>query len=413
MTRPFPILLLLIAILAVACTNEPATPTTTPDTTTTTSLQAPTTTTADDLSPELVVSTGDGIRILDADGLEVTSRQAPEGATYRQPVFTSDGSILVAETDASGSSALIRLSSEDDLAEVSRTEMSSPPFYYHPNAAGPFRSTSLRNDPNGGGLVIEEVDDAGELTPISRVAPYYSSWDPEGDRVATHVGTERLEIRSSDGSTEVVIDGTGSFQAPMWTDSGVITLRTVDGEQLLSRWTDGGIVDLASAPGPIQFVARGDLIALQSLASPAGGVQTSLRTQAGVELPPGRLVVFDAASGDVVTVTSGVAIYFEWDVAGERLLYATIQDAGTATLQWFVWSDGSSTGYGTFAANPVWVRDTVPFFDQYVQSAPLWSSDGTAFAYPTVQDGLPIVVIQPLSGEPITVDDAVWATWDR
>ena len=349
--------------------------------------------------------------MVDASGSEIGFVDAPSAASFRQPVFAADGSILVAETGPAGD-ALVRLAG-DDLRELSRSEFASPPFYYHPSKGVPFRSTSLRNDEAGGGLVIEQVSDDGSVDGVARVAPFYSSWEPEGDRVATHVATSRLEIRSPDGSVEVVVDGTGVYQAPVWTPGGVLTLRTIDGEQRLSRWTESGIEDLAVVAGPVQFVARGKRIAVQSLSEPAGGVQTSIRAQGLPEISIGRLVVFDAASGEQETVTPDVALYFEWDPSGERLLYATIDDASTASIRWSVWADGSTTDFGTFQANPVWVRDTVPFFDQYVQSAPLWSPDGTAFAYPAVDSGNPIVVIQPLDGESVSVADAGWVTWSR
>ena len=358
----------------------------------------------------VITTTSGGLQILDATGAELARAGGAE-QTYRQPVFAPDGSVLVSETGATDSQALVRLS--PDLAEITRTERDSPPFYYHPKPDGPFRSTSLRNDPSGGGLVIEEIVADGTMNVLARTAPYYTSWEPGGDRIATHVETARLEVRSPDGTVDVVVEGTGVYQAPVWTDSGVLTLRTIGGRQHLSRWSDAGIEDLATVDGPVQFVAAGRSIAVQSLSEPAGGVQTALRSQDLPSIPVGRLVVLDADTGTQATVTSDVALYFEWDRTGERLLYATIEEASSATIRWQVWAGGSSTDFGTFEASPLWVRDTVPFFDQYVQSAPLWNPDGSSFAYPAIESGEAVVVVQALDGASFLVPDATWVTWSR
>ncbi|MGI9667095.1 MAG: hypothetical protein ACR2N2_08350 [Acidimicrobiia bacterium] len=400
---PFTVLLSLLLVVAASCTSQTSVQEQEEATEPLTQESAP--------PPRLLVSGASGdIRVLDSNGDAVAERR-PDSSAFRQPTFTSDGAVLAVETQRSGGSALVLLS-QDDLSVLSRVEVASPPFYYHPRQDGPFASTSLRNNPSGG-LVVEELDSAGVLSPISTASPYYTSWEPGGDRIATHVATQRLEIRSADGTVEIAIEDTGVYQAPSWTEEGVITLRTVDSQQRLSLWTDAGVVDIASVDGPVQFVARNSRVAIQSLAQPAPGVQTSVLLMDTPEIPVGRLTLLDLSSGAIETISTGVAVYFEWDPAGDRLLYAVIDDASTAMLRWAVWQDGSSTDFGSFEASPTWIREVAPFFDQYVQSAPLWSPDGLTFAYPTMVDEVPTVILQSLDGSAVSVDDAVWVTWSR
>ena len=120
----------------------------------------------------------------------------------------------------------------------------------------------------------------------------------------------------------------------------------------------------------------------------------------------------DLATGATSTVSNRLTPMFQWDPSGTRLLFASFESEDSLEFRWNIWQDGQVTEGPSWEAQPVWFRDVVPFFDQYVQSISLWSSDGTAYAYPEIVDARPVVTIRTLGrDEAATIDDATWVTW--
>lgn len=359
-----------------------------------------------------VSSANGGVRVHDATGAEVMRLDAASGTSYRQPVWAADGSILTARSGAGGGIGLVSIDASDGSIRW-EAAMDTPPFYYLPAPVGSaWSTTSLRNDPSGGGLVAELVDSRGMVTPIATISPFYSTWSPDGGQLAVHGGGRTLDIRS-EGGTETIADPSGVFQAPAWTTDGLVTLRTTTIGQVLSVWDGEGFDDVASVSGPVRFTAGSGRVALQAVGSQdGGGVQAALRSQQIPEIPAGRLVVVDLDSGAMDTVVNELTPLFQWDPSGERLLFATFTSPDTLTFRVHVWEDGSTIDLGSFDAQPIWFRDLVPFFDQYDQSISLWSTGGDAFAIPEILDGRSVVSIRPVDGsEPTVIDDATWVTW--
>jgi hypothetical protein len=290
--------------------------------------------------------------------------------------------------------------------------METPPFYFSPAPAGStFATTTLRNDPSGAGLISELVGHLGEVTPLSSESPFYTSWSPEGESLAVHIPGGRLDVRRT-GGTETILSDTGLFQTPVWLDRGLVTLRSVEGIQRLALWSDGTFTDIAEVEGPVGFVASGDMIAIQATERPdAGSIAAGLRAQLLPAVPGGKLVVIDLEAGTQQTVSSELALLFQWNQSGEALLYATLGDE-PLSLAWNVWSDGRSVEIKSFTLQPPWFRNLVPFFDQYAQSVQFWSLSGEYIGYPAVLDADAVVVIDSVDGtEFVVIPGATWIAW--
>ncbi len=402
------LLLLAPPLLLAACVSS------TDDTTSTS--ESPTTTTTLAM-PEpadlLLVSSIDGeARVIDELGMVLTSFDTDTGSAYRQPVWSADGSVLAAFTsvdDGHGIDSLDPMTGERRW----RAPTGTPPFYFLPAPMGSASATtSLRNAADGSGLVAELIDRAGSLEEIATVEPFYASWSPDGSALAIHREGRVAEIRT-EGSTETIAEPTGVFQAPVWTEDGLILLRVDGDDQFLSVWDGASFRDVVEVEGPARFSAVGGRVAIQSIADdPSGGVQASVGAQSVPALPGGRLMVVDLETGELQTVSSVLTPIFQWDPTGTRLLFASFESDEALEFRWNVWEDDSITEGPTWQAQPVWFRDVVPFFDQYVQSISLWSSDGSAYAYPEVIGARPVVTIRSLDGtEPVIVEDATWVTW--
>jgi hypothetical protein len=111
------------------------------------------------------------------------------------------------------------------------------------------------------------------------------------------------------------------------------------------------------------------------------------------------------------SVSSELALLYQWDQKGESLLYATL-GAEPATLAWQVWSDGRSIEIASFTVQPPWFGSLVPFFDQYAQSVQLSSPSGAYIGYPAIVESVPVVIVEPLDGsDPVIIPDATWSAW--
>ena len=364
-------------------------------------------------SQQIVVAEASGDVVVLSESLDEVTRVVPSPSIdFKQPTWLDEDSIVFAElSSADGPSGLQAVDAASGATEW-RVELETFPFYYLPAPAGSnAATTSLRNDPEGG-LIAEVVSDDGSIEQISGASPFYSSWSPDGESLAIHTGQAQLSIRT--GADDVTIaDPSGAFQAPDWTADGIVTLRTVETGQVLSVWDNDDFTDVASVEGPVRFSAADGRVAIQSAAvAEGGGLQAGLRSQTLPEIPGGRLVVVDVASGSVTTVANQLVPLFEWSPGGDRLLYATFESDSSLDFQWHVWEDGVITDLSPFSAQPAWFRDVVPFFDQYVQSVSLWSAGGDRIAYPAVEDGRLVVIVESIDGSVRdSIPDAVWVSW--
>jgi TolB protein len=81
-------------------------------------------------------------------------------------------------------------------------------------------------------------------------------------------------------------------------------------------------------------------------------------------------------------------------------------------VRWVVWSPEGTTAYNEFFLEDSWVRDFLPFFDQYAQSVRLWSPDGSAFAFPGSVAGTQGIWVQELDAEgPTMIGEGTWVDW--
>jgi hypothetical protein len=401
-------IVVVLGIVAAGCQSSAARDATS----TTVAAPLTTTPTASETPDRIVVATTSGaIAIYDVGGGDVMRVEPSEGSIFRQPAWLDVSTIVFSEVSETGDHALIAADAETGDV-VWRAEMETPPFYFLPAPTGSaYATTSLRNDPAGAGLVAELVGRSGEITALSDESPFYTSWSPDGQQLAIHIAGRRLDVASATG-TATVTSLTGLFQAPVWVDSGLMTLRTVGGTQRLAVWDSGSFNDIATLEGPAGFVAFGNRVAIQPSVRPdTGSVQVGLVTQQVPSVPGGRLVVIDLLSGSMETVSTELALVYQWDQVGERLLYATVGNE-PVSLIWHQWSDGETTEIASFSPQSSWFRSFVPFFDQYAQSVQFWSASGDHIGYPAIIGGAAVVVIQSVDGSgPIIIPDASWSSW--
>jgi TolB protein len=127
------------------------------------------------------------------------------------------------------------------------------------------------------------------------------------------------------------------------------------------------------------------------------------------------LTVIDLDTGESVEVTDApIAAYF-WSPDGQRLLFLQPErDEDQIWFRWGVWDGTSSFLLPRFVPSLLFLRDYLQFFEQYAQSISLWSPDGSAFAYPGMneagEEGIWIQSAQP-DRAPVLVADGDFVAW--
>jgi hypothetical protein len=397
------VLALTVTLGAAACTTtggtEHATPNTSPRSTPTSAQQKAATL--------VITDSGGGIAIIENDGSVIESIDPPDGATYNQPIWASSDTIVYAQAASVDHRLEARRLAGDIVWSV---ELDTPPFYYLAAPASDSTTVvSLRNRVDGSGLIIEQISAGATPLTLSEEAPFYASWNPSDGRLASHVGDTRLDITGS--ATETIDSDARGFQAPIWLAGGLVSLRAHGDDAFLTLWDDSSFSDIARVRGASRFVGSGDSVAIVTGGSiETGGIQAL--AQALPTITSGVLTVIDLAEGSFTSVTSDPTPVFQWDRAGEQLLYVTFVNNPSPALVWHVWKDGEITDFEPFVPDPSWFTTVAPFFDQYAQSVSLWSPDGSGFAYPALVDGSPQIMVQHLDdGVARSIAPGNWVAW--
>jgi TolB protein len=133
-----------------------------------------------------------------------------------------------------------------------------------------------------------------------------------------------------------------------------------------------------------------------------------------VPAPRGVLAVLDLRSGVQAVVSPDEVLGFEWSPDGSRLLFLTASgDDRPQRMRWNVWSGTEITPFEPFVPTALYVRDYLPFFDQYARSQTAWAPDGNAFAYAgTSEDGRSGIWVQRLgSASPAYLGPGEMVSW--
>jgi len=358
----------------------------------------------------LVVVQADGnVAVVGPDGSDrvtLTSDGTPD-LPYFQPIWSRDGSAVA--YSRLGPQPTLNVTSVDGATKASITTTSGT-FYYSWSSQDDL--LFLSNAAAGLRLDLTSFDGSDLTDPrtVATGAPLYFSWDPDGGRMATHISLDRFELSDLDRATDLGPEP-GVFQAPQWTDRGIVAVETHAGAPRLIVVSpdDGAVEPLATLIGPAYFVASpdGTRVAVQAITD-EGDILSAIY-QPIPAVPSNRLAVVDTERAEVTSVTNGLVLAFFWSPDGTRLLVLDVTPDGVAT--WNVWDGDELREVVQFRPAETFVRNVLPFFDQYAQSMSLWSPDGSRFAFPGTIDGEEGIWVQPLDGERRLVSDGTWVSW--
>lgn len=325
---------------------------------------------------------------------------APDGSQLA--VVAGEAVFLVDDQDFSGSQSRI---------EQVYVDLEEPPFYLYWSPDSRFVSF-LASHPDG--IALHLLDVGGEAPTDATLAvgqPFYWDWTPAADRLFIHSGSAgenaRLDMIDLAGeSADSSFGEPGSFQAPGISHSGRLrafaaldetgrsrlVVQDDDGKR---RWFEAHLGQLAMAWSP-----NSDLLAFTSprLDSPVSG---------------GPLRLLDPTKDESTVLSGENVLAFFWSPDGRTIAYfkLPLNDDGnvrvvkagdkepimararrqTSQLRLELWAVDVSSGrqqrLAQFVPTDVFLRQFLPFFDQYALSHRLWSPDSESLVIPLVEDG--------------------------
>jgi TolB protein len=370
------------------------------------------------------------------DDAAITESQSGKNKYYQYPTWSLDGNQLAfVGLSVEGS----QVSSELNIADL---ENGSPTSVYASTTEHPFylywspdnsNLSFLSTTAGGQSIVLQTIPSAGgERRILDTGTQYYWSWAPDGQNMIVNAsrntdGTDKhLAFLRVDGEvTEFGLDTVpASFQTPAWSPDGMhILLADVNeqGENQIVLADSTGVSE--KTIGTFEFnTAFAWSSDSEKFAYIDGNRQLSTGTL-------GDLHLFDLISSEEIGTDENVLAFF-WSPNSEKLAYfipfvtnVTPSSASGGNsqqnqqlvlqLNMFDVKTGEKTELFTFAPTSHFT-EILPYFDQYHQSATIWSPDNNNLVISFLDpDGNPGIAVVAASGnlEPRLLTQGLLAFW--
>jgi Tol biopolymer transport system component len=323
---------------------------------------------------------------------------------------------------------------DDDSVNEVYTSESEHPVYLNwspDNTNISFISSTI----SGQNMILQSVPSAGgERTILDTGSPYYWSWAPDGNVMIVHAGgaaassPQHLAFLNVDSETTTVteygLESTpGAFQAPAWSPDGShIALARIEDDKNEVIITDAA----GENPQTIGTFKEKTAFAWSNDGTRFAYIDGETALDAGTI---GPLHVVDMQTSEEVVQDENIVAFF-WSPSGEEIAYFILLqsqaegsgESGGATqagpqyvLNLHVLNVASGESRELFTYRPTQqFLSILPYFDQYHQSATIWSPDNNNLVLSFLgQSGGPGIAIVAASGnlEPRLLAQGFLAFW--
>lgn len=368
----------------------------------------------------LVVTGAEGtVTVVAADGGDPRQLRGPVTAGHPglQPTWSptcSDGRRLIAWTEAREDGTLAIAVADVISGEVRRHPSPLAPFYYYwsPDARRlAFLGQNAFSPLQMGMLSLP----AGEVEIVGEGQPFYFDWHEDSDAMVAHVGDSLFlfTLRGDGWSSRNIPVTPGLFQAPAWVSPQRFLAVAADSPGMVEvDWNTRSVQgDLMDQRLVISDLAGSSVQTLAELQGPAAFTPDPTGRQVAVTDFDGPLRVLDLDQELSVALTERRVAAFQWSPDGSRLLFMEV-DPEERALAPRVWDGNRTMAFPSFVPTQAFLRQYLPFWDQYSRSLTLWSPDSQAFTYPAALTGRDRIMVQQLDARrPTEIAEGVFASW--
>jgi TolB protein len=356
---------------------------------------------------------------------------------YQYPTWSRDGSQLAfvgvsADGDQTNSKLVVANMDSDAVDEVYKSE-SEHPIYLNwspDNANISFISTNV----SGQNIILQSVPaQGGERTILDTGSPYYWSWAPDGRVMIVHAGgatgssPEHLAFLNMDSKnvTEQGLEADpGSFQAPAWSPDG----KRIALARVTDKKNEVVVTDAAGEnPETIGTFTEKTAFAWSPDGTRLAYIDGTQALDAGAI---GSMHVVDMETSEEIVQEDNIIAFF-WSPSSEELAYFVLVQAqseggssgnsggsGQTTpqllLELHVLDVNSGESRDLFTYRPTQqFLSVLPYFDQYHQSATIWSPDNNNLVLSFLGQSGPGIAVVAASGklEPRLLAQGYLAFW--
>ena len=372
---------------------------------------------------------GGNLKQLTEDAV-IPENQGGPVAYYQYPTWSRDGSQLafmgISSDGEQTESKLMIADMDDDSVNEVYTSESEHPIYLNwspDNANVSFISTNV----SGQNMILQSVPaEGGERTILDTGSPYYWSWAPDGKMMIVHAGGSAasspqhlafLSVESAEVTEHGLESTPASFQAPAWSPDGSrIALARTSEEQSELIVTDG----TGENPETIGTFTNKTAFAWSSDSTRLAYIDGVQALDAGTI---GSLHVYDFETSEEIIQDDDIVAFF-WSPSGEQLAYFILRQAqaeGTeqsaqqvllVELHVLDVTSGESSELFTYRPTQQFLG-ILPYFDQYHQSATIWSPDNNNLVLSFLGESGPGIAVVAASGnlEPRFLTQGYLAFW--
>ena len=382
---------------------------------------------------------GGGNLVQLTDDAELPENQGQAFLYYQHPTWARDGSQLAfvglsSDGEQVETRVIVAEPDGDSQKEVHRSESEFPIYLnWSPDNEN---VGFISSNQNGDNIILQSVPAAGgERTILDVGSPYYWSWAPDGNAMIVHAGgaaasvPEHLAFLDVDAPviTEQAVDvtaealqeaSTQAFQAPAWSPDGSrIALARV-----LDRKNEVIVTDAAGEnPETVGTFTQKTAFAWSSDGTRLAYLDGKQALEAGTI---GPLHVVDFETSEEIVQDEDIIAFF-WSPSGEEIAYFVLLQippeggsSGEATPQFGLVlhvldvASGESREIVTYRPTQQFLS-ILPYFDQYHQSATIWSPDNNNLVLSFLGESGPGIAVVAASGnlEPRFLAQAFIAFW--
>lgn len=308
-------------------------------------------------------------------------------------------------------------------------------MYWSPDS----KYISLLSQPLGDNqfeLGLIDIDSTSYQT-LDQGQPFYWTWLPDSTKIMTHIGGDsrtnpkaRLNLQSINPTNPDTNFSNlpTSFQSPAISPNGksIAYVGTITGDlsNIIVQNLDGtNQITLTEVPGYayLAYSPKNEDIAIMQSKSQAVSAD-------------GQLSIFNVRYDSKVQLPETDIIAFFWSPNGKRIAYmvparfrddqrlnlepyfARQQDLLYVELRVYNVSSGDSWKIVQFPITEIFLRNYLPFFDQYQRSSTIWSPDSRFITYSALTtEGVPGVFVSSATGslKPQIAAAGDFALWSR